>query len=332
VKPPAGKKANADGAKASTFKILRHPHELEKLEIVWNIALQCINAPVVQKAVDFLIKVYYSLDHDLSQHKIGIQDDFIKRCMEILRTQHDEHTRTRVLFILKSLIIEAEKKGTADVRPHSSLLKGELLEKIIVRNRASPNILSLSVTLYSNTTVWEFKRKIAEKLGLAPKYLKLLRSNNKSIKTIEHGRTLGELGFQSHEVVIAEKIQIIEDIPNAPLIGPDGKLSEKANKIFNEWFDMYSNADGKMTKETCALFILGCTGEKPTLNDDRIGNLFKTYDKNNDGFIEREDFLEFYEIASKSKGDTVRENLRHHNIRADLKKLSEVQEEESFSA
>lgn len=69
---PITKIEKKDEGKLGTFKILKHPRELDKLEIVWNIALQCINPPVVQKAVDFLIKVYYSLDHDLAQHKISI--------------------------------------------------------------------------------------------------------------------------------------------------------------------------------------------------------------------------------------------------------------------
>jgi EF hand len=87
-----------------------------------------------------------------------------------------------------------------------------------------------------------------------------------------------------------------------------------------------------MTPETCALFIKGCTGEYPTLSDDRIVNMFNTYDTNKDGFIERQEFLSFYELASRSKADTVRENLKHHCIRADLKKLSEVKDEESFES
>ena len=58
--------------------------------------------------------------------------------------------------------------------------------------------------------------------------------------------------------------------------------------------------------------------------------MFKTYDINNDGFIERAEFIGFYELACRNKGDTVRENLRHHNIRADLKKLCEVKDAESF--
>jgi hypothetical protein len=59
--------------------------------------------------------------------------------------------------------------------------------------------------------------------------------------------------------------------------------------------------------------------------------MFKKYDSNADGKIERAEFLQFYVDASRSKGDTVRENLKSHNIRNDLKKLSEIQEESSFS-
>jgi len=41
--------------------------------------------------------------------------------------------------------------------------------------------------------------------------------------------------------------------------------------------------------------------------------------------------MSFYETAARNKPDTVRENLRAHNIRNDLKKLSEIQEESSYS-
>lgn len=85
-----------------------------------------------------------------------------------------------------------------------------------------------------------------------------------------------------------------------------------------------------MTKETCSLFIKGCTGEQPSAKDERIDGLFKQYDSNHDDKIEREEFLLFYEISSRNKPETVRENLRAHNIRNDLKKLSEIQENSSF--
>ena len=63
---------------------------------------------------------------------------------------------------------------------------------------------------------------MAKKLGLAPMYLKLVRGNNKSIKDTDNGKTLGELGIQSHEILTAEKIQVVEDILHAPLVTPQG--------------------------------------------------------------------------------------------------------------
>jgi hypothetical protein len=79
----------------------------------------------------------------------------------------------RVVEIIKHVMQEAEKKGTSDVKPHNALLKGELLDRILIKNKASPNISTLIISIYSNATFWDFKKKVAEKLGLAPKYLKL---------------------------------------------------------------------------------------------------------------------------------------------------------------
>jgi hypothetical protein len=63
---------------------------------------------------------------------------------------------------------------------------------------------------------------------LAPKYLKLERGTNKVIKDIDNGKTLSELGFQNNETITAYKVNIEEEVANAPLTGIDGKLTEKA--------------------------------------------------------------------------------------------------------
>jgi hypothetical protein len=154
------------------------------------------------------------------------------------------------------------------------------------------------VAIYSNATYWDFKKKVAEKLGLAPKYLKLQRADGKTIKDSDNGKTLSQLKFTTTEVITASKINLEEDIPEAPLVDANGKLTERAAKIFNEWFTLYSNENDQMTHETCALFIKGCTGEHPPVTDDRITGLFKSYDSNKDGLIERSEFLTFYETAS----------------------------------
>ena len=127
---------------------------------------------VVPKAIEFLIKVHYCLDGDLN--RIEIQDALIAKCMNILEEQQKEsQVAIRVVEIIKHIMQEAEKKGTSDVKPHNALLKGELLDKIMIKNKASPNISTLIISIYSNATFWDFKKKVAEKLGLAPKYLKL---------------------------------------------------------------------------------------------------------------------------------------------------------------
>lgn len=244
--------------------------------------------------------------------------------MKILQDSNDQHTIIRVIEIIKNIIFETEKKGTGDVKPHNALLKGELLENILIKYKTQPKNKNIMMRIYSNATVWEFKKEVAKQLGLAPKYLKLEIGHNTVIKDTENGKTLAQLAMQSNDQINAYKIQVEEEVPNAPLIGPDQKLSEKARQIFNEWYDMYSDENNKMTHETCALFIKGCTGEQPQKNDDRILNMFKAYDPNEDGKIEREDFLTFYESAARGKPDTVRENLKSHNIRNDLKKLSEI--------
>lgn len=82
--------------------------------------------------------------------------------MKILAESKDENTVKRVIEILKNIIYEAEKKGTGDVKPHNALLKGELLEKITIKNKASPKLACIVMSIYSNTTFWEFKKEIAK--------------------------------------------------------------------------------------------------------------------------------------------------------------------------
>ena len=139
-------------------------------------ALQCQNPKVIPKAIDFLIKVYYSLDTDLDSIKTQIQEELVERCMKILKETNESQTIVRVIEIIKNILYETEKKGTGDVRPHNALLKGELLEKIQIKNKASPRSQNLLISIYSNSTVWDFKKQVAKQLDLAPKYLKLERT------------------------------------------------------------------------------------------------------------------------------------------------------------
>lgn len=51
------------------------------------------------------------------------------------------------------------------------------------------------MSVYSNCTVWEFRKEVAKFYDLAPKYLKLERFNGDVIKDLDNGKTLAQLGF-----------------------------------------------------------------------------------------------------------------------------------------
>jgi hypothetical protein len=116
-----------------------------------------------------------------------------------------------------------------------------------------------------------------------------------------------------------------------PIDETTGKFTEKARKIFSEWYDLYSTADGVMTPESTTRFILGATHEVVGPEDGRITGLFNGYDSNKDGILEREEFLTFYETATKDKLERVQDNLSNHFIRKDFVKMSDLYEEAQFT-
>jgi len=67
-----------------------------------------------------------------------------------------------VIEIIKNIIFETEKKGTGDVKPHNALLKGELLENILIKYKTQPKNKNIMMRIYSNATVWEFKKEVAK--------------------------------------------------------------------------------------------------------------------------------------------------------------------------
>jgi hypothetical protein len=90
---------------------------------------------------------------------------------------------------------------------------------------------------------------------------------------------------------------------------------------------MYSDSElGVMTPETTTFFIRGATNEPVSAVDGRITGLFKEYDSDADGKLQRVEFLRFYFEACRDRGDRVIDNLKNHFIRNDLMKSSDVVE------
>jgi hypothetical protein len=114
-------------------------------------------------------------------------------------------------------------------------------------------------------------------------------------------------------------------MPNGELIDPaTNKLNAKAIEVISEWYDKYSDNTGVMTPASATRFILGATNELIRPDDNRIVSLFSGYDGDKDGFMQREEFIKFYEDASLGKAERVFDNIKNHFIRGDLTKFSDL--------
>ena len=78
-----------------------------------------------------------------------------------------------------------------------------------------------------------------------------------------------------------------------------------------------------MTSETCVDFIRNSTNDQSvTANDQRVVKLFQDYDRDKDGQLTKEEFVEFYRDKSKLRQDTVWANLASHNYNGELRQSS----------
>ena len=158
--------------------------------------------------------------------------------------------------MLQTVITISEKKGTGGVHPHNAILKGEMLDRVIVRYMVKNKQTyygglkldrSLIVKLYTSATVWEFKKEVSQMLGLAPKYLKITLHNDEVLRDNQHGMTLQQLNLKNGDILTAEKLSIVENITELPLVDAMTKqLVPRAIEIFSEWYDLYKNQESGM--------------------------------------------------------------------------------------
>jgi len=238
-----------------------------------------------------------------------------------------------VIELLKTLIHETEATGAGDIVPHGALLRGEALEPLRIRNKATLTGGELKVRVYSNTTLWELKKALAGVLDYTPRYLRISLGGGTQLtdfKDADNGKTMKALGLAGGELLTASRHSPDDFVEAAALIDVRGELTPAARRVFCHWFEMFREADGTWSKESAGYFVQGCCGEPPGPTDTRVVTLFQQYDKDGDGKIKLKDFLTFYATASRGdKPAVVRDNLKAFNVRPDLVKWSDLGEQAS---
>ena len=311
---------------------------------MWTIALEAQEEKVTNNSVAFLVNSYLSVEASLDDRRVEMLQSINNRCFELLKSaQQDPLKIKRIIQILEMVIKISEKKGTSGVQPHNAILKGEMLDRIIVRYMVKSTIgylgstkleRTIVVKLYTSATVWEFKKEVSGMLGLAPHYMSLKLPKGQKVLAVQNGMTLSELGLKNGDILTATKLENTEDkvVPTILVDYTNKCLIPKAVEIFTEWYEMYKDPmTGLMGKVEVAKFIRCATGAPCGALDDRVSQIIKAYDDDKDGNVDLNGFLKFYYVACTNNNlGAVHQNLLQHNVRLDLKKMSEVTEECSF--
>ena len=162
-----------------------------------------------------------------------------------------------------------------------------------------------------------------------PCSLKLTRatSMNKAIGDTENGTTLGDLAIKSGELLTV-CTKGFNSVSKYPLLNDEKTdLNARAIDIFSQIFYSYAVSDpekpedGLFMRNTEVMnFVRGSTNENCEIHDSRV-QVILNFAKKKDGKLTLQDFLNFYRNSCIEKGAlaTVRNNLRNHNFRQDLK-------------
>lgn len=183
--------------------------------------MNAMNEKVVEKSVEFLIQIYMSIDEGLLDERTQIVQHLITKCITLLKEPSiTSHQVIRLVMILRSIIQESEKKGANDVQPHNAILKGECLDRIIIKNQTKANHPNLVVRVLTSATVWEFVDKVSRMLDLAPHYVQFKRSDGSLIKETDYGKTLREISFKNYDIVTVKKLDFEDEVVPAAVIDP----------------------------------------------------------------------------------------------------------------
>ena len=77
-----------------------------------------------------------------------------------------------------------------DIQPHNAVLKGEMLDRIIIKNNTNILAENIIVRVFSSATVWEFRKEVSRMIELSPKYVQFELPNGSIIKDNQNGMVL----------------------------------------------------------------------------------------------------------------------------------------------
>lgn len=296
----------------SGITLEKSPDELEGFEILWNIIFDSSNPSIMNEGIEIVNNLFKKNDE---------MNKLLNKCTNLLQKEAKDLKNIQQIkkcfTILKLILLESEIEGTGNIKSHFNLCKRRLNSlTVCIRMAATPDI---NANLYLNTTVSEIKSICSQALTIPTKYINFQFTAKDSNPKYPNSVSLFDI--LPNKDIDGVSLTYSSTPPHADLID---KLTEEPNPAFlaiiNEWFNMFSEENTRMTKETCAEFVSNVTTNKDSVktNDPRVTGFMQKYDIDNKGYIERDSFLNFYIEAARTKPSVVWENLNAMNIRYDL--------------
>ena len=328
--------------------------QLKDMDKLWNVIFQLKDEKVLNKSIDILFNIY--------QNKAQTEK-LLNKCNELIKDEKSTSEFIDKCFkILRTIIIELEKNYIPKTKSHSNLIKNSLIYLPIKLNPKYPSYFSnnentdnFSEIFYGNTTLAEIKEFLIQKGRFPLKYIEIFlskeyltkikekekiskkNSNSKENKNDEKELLLDETYNNKSLLDILDKNYNLDLLPNKIFLFykkpipktnliEGNELNPKFKEILKEWFNDFTEGTGKMDVKGCARYISNVTSSKELVpeSDERIEKFFKSYDKENLGYITEDKFYEFYkDCLTSNKDGTVWENLTYMGVREDLLKKDE---------
>ena len=131
---------------------------------------------VIDYISDLINKLYIHLTTELEKDIVNIRLEYLTRTMyyfHIILKQKEEIKESlfvkycgRVLTLIRSILDQSERKGIGNLKSHSALVKGELMNFNIINDLSSSSDVpkKLEIRLYSNATIYELRVEIAKQI------------------------------------------------------------------------------------------------------------------------------------------------------------------------
>ena len=315
-----------------------NPFEMKNFEILWKLVIHLKENSFSKGATSFF--ELFSIQGITTKNIRDLWYRLIEKCMEILSLNNDNLGMRNSINLLKLLIEESERKGTAGLISHIGSLESHNIS-LNFHNSIHTSYYPLNkdemqkkenndftLILKSNLTIWDLKKILAKKVNVIPECIKLILYEDVEVTDRDNGKLLSKIFIEGTKINI-DKSNILEYIPKEVLI-KDGQLSEKVKKVLTEIFELYST-EGKMNREQCAQFAYRAVeaNEPISADDQRVKIFFSKYDYDRDDYLDINGFFQFFidAILIEKKVSTVWDNIKAFDYRYDLKKLNEPLED-----